>query len=99
MHQLVVLGHASFRIENGDVLKTRMKITTYQDHPDSFLPLTLVSNPTTVYRDAMEPSPLSNQPLSWRFSPGHDDDPRGLVLIRGTVCYNLFSQQVFQHAV
>jgi hypothetical protein len=40
-----------------------MKITTYYDHPASFLPLTLVSKPTTVYRDALEPSPLSNQPL------------------------------------
>jgi hypothetical protein len=26
-------------------------------------PLTLVSKPTTVYRDALEPSPLSNQPM------------------------------------
>jgi hypothetical protein len=41
-----------------------MKITAYYDHPGSFLLLTLVSKPTTVYRDALEPSPLSNQPLA-----------------------------------
>jgi hypothetical protein len=44
-----------------------MKITAYYDHPGSFLPLTLVSKPTTVYRDALEPSPLSNQPLVGEF--------------------------------
>jgi hypothetical protein len=45
-----------------------MKITAYYDHPGSFLPLTLVSKPTTVYRDALEPSPLSNRPVcgEWR---------------------------------
>jgi hypothetical protein len=63
MHQLVVRCHTSRSIEHGDLLKTGMKITAYYDHPGSFLPLTLVSKPTTVYRDALEPSPLSNQPL------------------------------------
>jgi hypothetical protein len=63
MHKLVVRGCASLGVEHGDLLKTGVKITTYDDHAVSFLPLTLVSKPTTVYRDALEPSPLSNQPF------------------------------------
>jgi hypothetical protein len=40
-----------------------MKVTAYDDI-GLLPPLTLVSKPTTttVYRDASEPSPLSNQP-------------------------------------
>jgi hypothetical protein len=63
VHQLVFLRHSSLGVEHGDLLKARVKITTYYDHPDSFLPLTLVSKPTTVYRASVEPSPLSNQPV------------------------------------
>ena len=62
-HQLVFFGCSSIRIQHGDLLKARVKITTYYDHSDSFLPLTLVSKPTTVYRASVESSPLSNQPL------------------------------------
>src|SRR5437868_5343143 len=65
MQQLVVLSCARLRVENGDLLIARMKITAYYDHPGSFLPPTLVSNPTTVYRDVLEPSPLSNQSMRW----------------------------------
>jgi hypothetical protein len=61
-----------------------MKITAYYDHPGSFLPLTLVSKPTTVYRDALEPSPLSNQPLLEQ------------QLRAGMECAALFSPSVMQ---
>jgi len=33
------------------------------------------------------------------FSPGHDDDPRVLVLISRTVCGDPSRSKVFQHAV
>ena len=33
------------------------------------------------------------------FSPGHDDDPRVLVLISRTVLRDLYRKQVLQHAV
>jgi hypothetical protein len=62
----VVFDSASLGVELGDLLIARVKITAYDDHPGSFLPLTLVSKPTTVYRDEFEPSPLSNQPVVWR---------------------------------
>ncbi len=37
VHQLVFFGCSSLGIEHGDLLKARVKITTYYDHPDSFL--------------------------------------------------------------
>jgi hypothetical protein len=49
VHQFVFFGCSSLGIEHGDLLKARVKITTYYDHPDSFLTLTLVSKPDTVY--------------------------------------------------
>src|ERR1700722_12249933 len=49
VHQFVFFGCSSLSIEHGDLLKARVKITTYYDHPDSFLTLTLVSKPDTVY--------------------------------------------------
>jgi hypothetical protein len=61
MHQLVVFECAGLRIQHGDLLETGVKITTYDDHAVSFLPLVLVSKPTTVYRDPLLPSTLSNQ--------------------------------------
>ena len=39
------------------------------------------------------------RPLVGDFSPGHDDDPRVLVLINRSVMANHFSTQVFRHAV
>ena len=73
VHQLVFFGCSSLGIEHGDLLKARVKITTYDDHPDSFLPLTPVSKPTTVYRASVEPAPLSNQPLVEHSAHGQDE--------------------------
>jgi hypothetical protein len=49
VHQLVFFGCSSLGIEHGDLLKARVKITTYYDHLDSFLTLALVSKPDIVY--------------------------------------------------
>jgi hypothetical protein len=57
----VFFGRSSLGIEHSDLLKTRVKITTYYDHPDSFLTLALVSKPDTVYelRQSLRPYLIS----------------------------------------
>jgi hypothetical protein len=61
VRQLVFFGRSSLGIEHSDLLKTRVKITTYYDHPDSFLTLALVSKPDTVYelRQSLRPYLIS----------------------------------------
>jgi len=61
-------------------LKARVKITTYYDHPDSFLTLALVSKPDIVYELHLSLRPYLISLFVEIESPGHDEIRRVPVL-------------------
>jgi hypothetical protein len=73
VRQLVFFGRSSLGIEHSHLLKTRVKITTYYDHPDSFLTLALVSKPDTVYELRQSLRPYLISLFVEMESPRHDE--------------------------